>query len=151
MPGSYRVLGHIGSIREHSSSPDETTTAETESQENSPLRKPIFPWRHEETPLPRLVEGTLDHATKGELLSTLTVQTGNVQMNALASAFMFLDVPWYQFLFFGSWKGELAESMSWAFTQGVAGLLADLTSSTGKSRFGFLLGGVHSTILGNCF
>ena len=96
------------------------------------LKKPIFPWRHEDTPLPRFIEGTLDHATKGELLSTVTVHTGNVQMNAMASAFMFLDVPWYQFLFFGSWKGELAESMSWAFTQGVAGLLADLTSQTGK-------------------
>lgn len=90
--------------------------------------KVVFPWRHEESPLPRLVEGTIDHATKGQLLSTVTTKTGNVQMNALASAFMFLDVPLYQFLFFGSWKGELADSVSWAFTQGTAGLLADLAS-----------------------
>lgn len=54
-------------------------------------------------------------------------------MNMLASAFMFLDVPLYQFLFFGSWKGELADSVSWAFTQGVAGLLSNLASKSGES------------------
>lgn len=131
VPWSYR-LGRAGSSRDNSSSQtNEGATSEAQSQEEStPWKTPIFPWRHEDTPLPRLVEGTLDHATKGHLLSSVTVQTGNVQMNALASAFMFLDVPWYQFLFFGSWKGELAESMSWAFTQGVGGLLADLTSQT---------------------
>lgn len=121
----------IGSTRQHSSSSPNEATSEAPSQdETTPLQQPIFPWRHEVTPLPRLVEGTLDHATKGELLSTVSVQTGNVQINALASAFMFLDVPWYQLFFFASWKGELAESMSWAFTQGVAGLLADMTLQT---------------------
>jgi hypothetical protein len=94
--------------------------------------KIVFPWRHDEAPLPRLVEGTIDQATKGHLLSTVTTNTGNVQMNALASAFMFLDVPLYQFIFFGSWKGDLVDSMSWAFTQGVAGLLSKLTSPPGE-------------------
>ncbi len=106
------------------------STAEIPS-DNHQSQKIIFPWRHEDTLLPRLVEGTIDHATKGQLLTTVTTQTGHVQMNALASAFMFLDVPLYQFPFFGTWKGELADSVSWAFAQGVAGLLSNLIPQTG--------------------
>eukprot|EP00934_Nitzschia_sp_Nitz4_P005467 Nitzschia sp. Nitz4//scaffold183_size43938//3886//6747//NITZ4_007264-RA/size43938-processed-gene-0.12-mRNA-1//-1//CDS//3329539596//5457//frame0 len=88
----------------------------------------VFPWRHEEDLLPRLVEGTVDYELKGELLTTSTRQPGNRTMNTLASAFMFLEVPLYQFLFFSSWKADLAESMSWAFTQGVAALLSNFSS-----------------------
>ena len=154
LPGSVSWLSRwsrIGSTRQHSSSSPNEATSEAPSQdETTPLQRPIFPWRHEVTPLPRLVEGTLDHATKGELLSTVSVQTGNVQINALASAFMFLDVPWYQLFFFASWKGELAESMSWAFTQGVAGLLADMTLQTG-TYLACLLACITFSLLGLCF
>jgi len=114
---------------------ESTNEEETISPEESSSSTPndvIFPWRHEFAPLPRLVEGTIDHATRGHLLSSVTTQTGSPEMNMLASAFMFLDVPLYQFLFFSSWRGELADSMSWAFTQGVAGLLSNLASHSGE-------------------
>lgn len=95
---------------------------------NASARKNIFPWRHEEDLLPRIIPGTLDNATKGHLLSTTKMTPGNSTLNALATSFMFLDVPLYQFLFFGSWKEDLAESMSWAFTQGTTGLLSNLAT-----------------------
>lgn len=103
------------------------------SEEEPNEIKVIFPWRHDATPLPRLVEGTLDHARLGQRLSTATSNIGSPEMNTWASAFMFLDVPLYQFLFFSSWKEELADNMSWAFTQGVAGLLSTIASKNGES------------------
>jgi hypothetical protein len=77
-----------------------------------------------------MIPGTLDYTTKGHLLSTTEMTPGNSTLNALASAFMFLDVPLYQFLFFGSWKAELTDSMSWALTQGAASLLSSLSHGT---------------------
>jgi hypothetical protein len=86
----------------------------------------LFPWRHQLQPLPRFIPGTMDHAVKPHLLSSTKMKPGNVTLNAYASAFMFLDVPLYQFFFFSSWKEDIANSMSWAFTQGVGGLLSKL-------------------------
>jgi hypothetical protein len=118
-------------------SSDNHESTQPQNNESPPTKKLIFPWRHEEYPLPRLVPGTLDYDTKSHyLLSTTSMTPGNPTMNALATAFMFLDVPFYQFLFFGSWKHDLADSMSWAFTQGVAGLLSNL--SLGESFFLFV-------------
>jgi hypothetical protein len=108
-------------------SSDNHESTQPQNDESPPTKKLIFPWRHEEDPLPRLVPGTLDYDTKSHLLSTTSMTPGNSTMNALATAFMFLDVPFYQFFFFGSWKGDLADSMSWAFTQGTAGLLSNLS------------------------
>lgn len=103
----------------------ESPTDEKSAESNSV----VFPWRHEDTLLPRLVEGTIDYTTKGQLLTSTSMEPGDKTMNAYASAFMFLDVPFYQFLFFGSWKAELADNASWAFTRGVAGLLSNISSS----------------------
>ena len=89
----------------------------------------VFPWRHEATPLPRLIKGTIEYETQGQLLSSVTNKTGHHTMNTMASAFAFLNVPLYQFLFFGTWKAELADSVSWAFTQGVANLLCQILAS----------------------
>jgi hypothetical protein len=86
----------------------------------------VFPWRHDETPLGRLVPGTLEYAKQGHLLSTTGMKPGNPTINAIATGYMFLDVPWYQFPFFGSWKEELAESISWGFNQAVATMLSNL-------------------------
>jgi hypothetical protein len=86
----------------------------------------VFPWRHDETPLSRIVPGTLEYAKQGHLLSTTGMKPGNPTINAIATGYMFLDVPWYQFTFFGSWKEELAESVSWGFNQAVAKMLSNM-------------------------
>ena len=92
-----------------------------------PKKEPIvFPWRHQEECISRVVPGTLEYATKGQLLSSTKMTAGNSTLNAYATAFMFLDVPLYQLLFFNSWKAELADSVSWAFCQGVAGILSNI-------------------------
>ena len=99
----------------------------------------VFPWRHEPLPLPRLIEGTIEHASKGQLLTSTDMTPGNTTMNALATAYMFLNVPWYQCFpwFFGSWKDELADSMSWAWTQSMAQVLSRMllvtTTTTASS------------------
>jgi hypothetical protein len=86
----------------------------------------LFPWRHETSLLDRLTPGTLDYVTKGHLLSTTKMKPGNSTLNTYATAFMFLDVPWYTLLFGTSWKSELTDSVAWAFSQGVAGILSNL-------------------------
>ena len=92
-----------------------------------PKKDPIlFPWRHQEECIPRVIPGTPEHATKGNLLSSTKMTPGNSTLNAYATAYMFLDVPLYELIFFNSWKAELTESISWAFCQGVAGILSNL-------------------------
>lgn len=111
-------------VEEGEPSPKEQATVDNGTE---PSNKIIFPWRHEDHLLPRLVEGTLEYTTHGQLLTSSKMNAGNTTLNALATAYMFLEVPLYQFLFFASWKAELADSVSWAFTQGVAGLLSNLS------------------------
>jgi hypothetical protein len=108
------------------------------TEEQRPTTEPrtdvvVFPWRHEDHPLPRFVEGTDEYVRLGHLLYSVTNQVGDRRMNMLATAFMFLNIPLYQLLLFGSWKGELADNMSWAFTQGVAGLLSHWTTTSSKT------------------
>lgn len=93
----------------------------------------IFPWRHAEDPLPRLVPGTEDYANKGHLLSSVNTPLGHPTLNAVTTAYMFLDVPIWQLLFFGSFKQELTESVSWAFEQSVNRLLSRLTTVRGSN------------------
>lgn len=90
----------------------------------------LFPWRHDTVPIHRVIEGTLEHSTQGHLLSTTDMKPGNSSANALATAYMFLDVPFYQFFFFGSWKSELADSVSWAMTQAISSLLSKISNGT---------------------
>eukprot|EP00980_Cylindrotheca_fusiformis_P031440 scaffold26366_cov117-Cylindrotheca_fusiformis.AAC.11 len=104
---------------------------EDESAGNNSI---IFPWRHEEDPLPRMVPGSKEHATQGHLLSSVNTPIGNPTLNAVTTAYMFLDLPLWQLLFFGSFKQELTESISWAFTQGVNRLLSGLTKEPDTSK-----------------
>ena len=120
------------------SSNDETNTTINDNATTTPTHQPVvvFPWRHEELPLPRWVKGTQEYEQEGHLLFSVHTTTntnkgrtsreslGDPTMNMLVTAFMFLEVPLYQILFFSSWKEELAENMSWAFPKGVAGLLS---------------------------
>lgn len=90
----------------------------------------LFPWRYDPVPIHRVIEGTLEYKTQGHLLSTTEMKPGNTTANALATAYMFLNVPFYQFFFFGSWKSELADSVSWAMTQAISSLLSKISNGT---------------------
>jgi hypothetical protein len=76
-------------------------------------------------PLERLIPGTDDYFQKGNLLG-VGLDSSNASVDALATAFFFLNVPWYNLLFFKQWKRDLAEDMSWAFAQGVSGILSNV-------------------------
>lgn len=84
----------------------------------------LFPWRHEEQPLARLIPGTADFEEKGTILGGY-IWSRNPSLEAVAIAYLLLNVPFYQLLFFRDWKAELADSFSWAFTQGVSGILSN--------------------------
>ena len=61
-------------------------------------------------------------------MSSTNTPLGNATLNAVTTAYMFLDVPIWQLFLFPIWKAELADSMSWAFTQGVSNLLCKMTN-----------------------
>lgn len=86
---------------------------------------PLFPWRHSPHPLARLDPTSLEFQEKGQLLGG-NVYTSHPLIDEIATAWMFMNVPWYQILFFRQWQADLAENMSWAFTQGVAGILSNV-------------------------
>jgi len=105
----------------------ETDAAEeTLTQKEVTGTVPIFPWRHEEDKLARFIPGTEDHEAKGHLLSTVNTPLGNATLNAVTTAYMFLDLPIWQLFFFSDFKAELTESVSWAFVQGMNNLLLKL-------------------------
>ena len=63
---------------------------------------------------------------------------GNAKVNPAATANMFMDVPWYEILGLSHFKADLADNISWAFTQGVGELLwlLPLSSSSSASSSG---------------
>ncbi len=69
----------------------------------------------------------MEHATLGELVNSTRIKPISPTINAVATAFMFLDVPWYELLWFAHFREELAQSMAYAWTRGVASLLSDLS------------------------
>lgn len=85
---------------------------------------PLFPWRHSPHPLPRLDPTSLEFQEKGQLLGG-NVYSRHPLVDELATAMFFMNVPWYQILFFRQWQTDMAENMSWAFIQGVAGILSN--------------------------
>ena len=95
----------------------------------------VFPWRHEEAPIPRVTPGTLDYTVKGQLISTTSMKPGNSTLNSYATAYMFLDLSWQELLFFGTWKTEFAESVSWAFCQGLAATISNVFNGRCLSVF----------------
>jgi hypothetical protein len=128
--------------------PSKNTTTTT------PTTAPIvyFPWRHEEIPLLRLVEGTIEHATQGILVTLAKMPQSNATINALATFYMFLDVPWYELLWYSKIKEDLAQSMSYAWTRGVASLLSDMSDTSDdhivKDTYGIDFHGILSTSSG---
>jgi hypothetical protein len=85
----------------------------------------LFPWRHETDPPPRLIPGTPDYKEKGFLLGG-NIVSSSPSMDALATEYIFLRVPWYNLLFFRrAWEADLVESMQWAFYQAVPAILSN--------------------------
>lgn len=92
----------------------------------------VFPWRHKVLPLPRLIHGTPEHAKQGLLLTSKSQRVyGNSSLNAIVTAYMFLNVPWYELFWISHFRDELSSDISWSFTQGVACLLSNLRSFGG--------------------
>jgi hypothetical protein len=85
----------------------------------------LFPWRHSEELLPRLIPGSQELEEKGYLLGG-GVTSSNPKFDSYATAYMFLDVPWYKMLFFSHWQADVAENMSWAFSQATAAILSNV-------------------------
>lgn len=88
-------------------------------------RPPLFPWRHSAELLPRLDPTSPEFEEKGPLLGG-DVYSSHPLLDELATAWMFMNVPWYHLIFFRDWQDDLAENMSWAFVQGVAGILSNV-------------------------
>ena len=78
----------------------------------------LFPWRHEtaEHPLPRLVPGTPE-SQYHEILPP-PIQS--------FIAYFFLNVPLWHVLVGLDWRSDWAESSSYAFSQGVAGIVSNV-------------------------
>jgi hypothetical protein len=100
----------------------------------------LFPWRHDERPLERLIPGTFDFDEKGQLLGG-NVASSNPSLDAFVTAYMFLGIPWYEIPFFRQYKSDLANSMAWAFARAVSGMLSNVYHGTlvrphGKIKIG---------------
>jgi hypothetical protein len=92
----------------------------------------LFPWRHKLFPVSRLISGTPEQKKLGLLLTSKGQKVyGNSSLNAIVTAYMFLNVPWYELFWISHFQDELSSNISWSFTQGVAGLLSNLPSSGG--------------------
>mmetsp|Transcript_62311 Transcript_62311/g.69714 ORF Transcript_62311/g.69714 Transcript_62311/m.69714 type:complete len:383 (+) Transcript_62311:16-1164(+) len=95
----------------------------------------IFPWRTKPSLLNRLVPGTDEYTKLGLLLTSKSQRLyGDSSLNAIVTAYMFLNVPWYELVWISHFKNELSSSISWAFTHGVANLLSKLSSSSSGQR-----------------
>ena len=88
-------------------------------------RPPFFPWRHSSELLPRLDRSSLEFYDKGQLLGG-NIYSSHPLLDEIATAWIFMNVPWYKMIFIQDWRDELAENMSWAFVQGMAGILSNV-------------------------
>jgi hypothetical protein len=81
--------------------------------------KALFPWRHEtaDNPLPRLTRD----APEFKYNTSAAVPRGTQSFIAN----MFLQIPTWQTLLV-DWRAQLAESASYAFTRGVAGIISNV-------------------------
>jgi hypothetical protein len=125
-----------------------STTAPRDKLLRAPFQRvanakpPLFPWRHSEEVLPRLIPGSQEFEEQGYLLGG-NVFSSNPTFDNYATAKFFLDVPWYKMIFFKDWQDDLAESMSWAFAQGTAGIMSNVYR--GKSS---CIADVRNSLLG---
>ncbi len=83
-------------------SSDNHESTQPQNDESPPTKKLIFPWRHEEELLDRLVPGTPDFEEKGPLLGG-GVSSSNPGFDAFATANIFLNEPIYKIMFFNQW------------------------------------------------
>jgi hypothetical protein len=75
------------------------------------------------------VPGADEFEQKGYLLGG-NVVSSNPMFDAYATSYFFIGVPLYQMMFFKQWQEDMAENMSWAFSQGVGGILSNVYHST---------------------
>jgi len=112
-----------------SSEGNDTNSSKDRISSSSPV---LFPWRYESSPLPRLIPGTPEYTKVGLLLTSKSQKVyGNSSLNAIVTAYMFLNVPWYELFWISHFQDELSSNISWSFTHGVASLLSNLPSSGG--------------------
>ena len=111
---------------------DEVESSGGNDEISTPSNAILFPWRHQSLPVPRLVPGTPEQKNIGLLLTSKSQKVyGNSSFNAVVTAYMFLNVPWYELFWISHFKDELSSDISWSFTQGVASLLSNIPSSGG--------------------
>lgn len=140
----HPVLQHSASLRKCFFSGDNVSkssvedSASTEDFRNKLLRAPfqrvgtpgpLFPWRHSEQVLPRLIPGSQEFKEKGCLLGG-NVVSSNPMFDTYVTAFLFLEVPLYKMMFFKHWQADMAESMSWAFSQAMSAILSHVYQGT---------------------
>lgn len=87
------------------------------------VAKPLFPWRHEDTLPPRLLE------RKANFHSSYLSYDLHAYYVSLLTAKVYLKLPWVQMLG-TSWSSELADSCGWAFMQGVSGIVSNIYNGT---------------------
>ena len=110
-----------------SSSSDDGDYGTCSNNDGLSSTKVLFPWRHRSTPVSRLIPGTPEYKNKGLLLTSKSQKVyGNSSLNAIVTAYMFLNVPWYELIWFSYFQDELSSNVSWSFTQGVASLLSNI-------------------------
>jgi len=84
----------------------------------------LFPWRSSPDLLERLIPGTPDHASKGLLLGG-NLTSSNPTLDAFATAYIFLRIPFWDLIFFRTaTEQDLADSMAWAFGAAVREITA---------------------------
>jgi hypothetical protein len=102
--------------------------APVETQWKAPFQtvsQPGLFWRHETDLLQRLIPGTTDYEEK-RFLSGGNIVSSSPNMDALATEYIFLKVPWYNLLFFRrAWEADLVESMQWAFYQAISAIFSN--------------------------
>ena len=85
--------------------------------------RPMFPWRHDIQPIPRLIPGTKEFVeARTGMFRDPTWQFWTERFNA----FSILGVPATTVTFrFNQWKQSLANDSMYAFTSGVAGIVSN--------------------------
>ena len=85
--------------------------------------RPIFPWRHDIEPIPRLIPGTKEFIeARTSLYQDPSYKTWNERFNA----YYILQIPISTVLLsFNRWKQTIAYDGMYAFTKGVAGIVAN--------------------------
>ena len=121
-----------GEVVDESSGGHNDATSSVSSDDGVSSTTVLFPWRHKLFPVSRLIPGTPEQKKRGLLLTSKGQKVyGNSSLNAIVTAYMFLNVPWYELFWISHFQDELSSNISWSFTQGVAGLLSNLPSSGG--------------------